>query len=146
MMRRLVSLSALLALAGAGCQSVSTRARQHAEVFQSLAPAVQARLLTGEVRTGDTPAMVEIAFGTPDDDKSLSTSNGRIRRSWVYTEKQYIKEGSQLLRVDERRHSAEVADVYRVVHVLVREVTFLDDLVVQVRDPRREAQALAALK
>ena len=145
-MRRLLSLFLITVLAGAGCQSVHNRARQHAAVFQELAPAEQNRLLNGEVRTGDTPEMVEIALGEPADVQTLLTSQGRTRRTWVYTEKRYIKEGSQLVRVDEHRNTAEVADVYRVVNALVREVVFLDDQVVHVRDPRRETQALAALK
>ncbi len=146
-MRYLASLLLLAtALLLAGCESISTRARQHAATFNTLAPEVQQRLLAGEVAVGDTPEMVEIAFGEPNDDRAILTTSGRVRRMWVYTTTKYMKEGSHLRNVDELRNTAEVAEVYRVFQVLEREVTFLDNAVIHVRDPTREATAIAAVQ
>ena len=145
-MPRIAALFVLIVLALAGCQSAGIRAQQHAALFDQLEPAVQARLLAGEVAVGDTPEMVEIALGHPRDDQAMLTSSGRVRRTWVYTKARYVKEGSQITRIDEQRNTAQIADVYRVLNVLTCEVVFLDDRVVHVRDPRREARALAALE
>lgn len=146
MTRYLTPLALGFALLGAGCQSVDVRSRQHAALFNQLPPADQQRLLAREVLIGDTPEMVEIALGRPDREDAITVSNGTIRRTWAYLDKRYMKEGSQITRIDERRNTAEIADIYRVFTVLRREVVFMDERVVHVRDPQREAQALAALK
>lgn len=146
-MRYLASLLLLAtALLLAGCESISTRARQHAATFNTLAPDVQQRLLAGEVALGDSPEMVEIAFGPPTDDRAILTTSGRVRRMWVYTTTKYMKEGSYLQNVNEQQNTAQVAEVYRVFRVLEREITFLDDAVVNVRDPARESPAIAAVQ
>ncbi|WP_221029701.1 hypothetical protein [Actomonas aquatica] len=143
-MHRLIVLLPALLLGLVGCQTAETRARHHHELFTSLDAGTQARLLSGEAMVGDTPAMVEIAYGSPQIDKAITTASGRERRTWVYTKKHYTKEESQISH-SSGRSGAVIEDVYRVLNVLEREITFLDGRVVHVRDPQREAQALAAI-
>ena len=144
MTRCLLAITLGLTLLGAGCQSAGGRSRQHATLFNQLPPADQQRLQTGDVKIGDSPEMVEIAFGRPDREDAITVSNGTTRRTWAYLDKRYMKQGSQITRIDEQRNTAEIADIYRVCTVLRREVVFMDERVVQVRDPAREASALAS--
>ena len=145
MTRCLLAITLGLTLLGAGCQSAGGRARQHAEVFDALPTADQQRLLAGKVTIGDSPEMVKIALGRPDRDNAITVSNGGTRRTWAYLDKRYIKERSRI-SYTEGRSGAVVEDIYRVLHVLEVEVVFMNERVVHVRDPQREAQALAALK
>ncbi|MCF3651122.1 hypothetical protein [Synoicihabitans lomoniglobus] len=147
-MRRLNAPLILLCVASsilAGCQSVDRRINQHAEVFATLTPAEQARVRAGDIQVGDTLNMVQLAFGQPDEYDAFPISTGATRTTWTYFKTKYIKEASRLGKIDVQQNTAQVEDVYRVLYQITQQVTFIDDEVVHVRQPLREAQALAAL-
>ena len=74
----------LVALLGlAGCNTTASRIKQKAEVFASLPPSDQERLRKGDVAIGDTPDMVFIAIGAPDQ-RIEKTSEHASRQEWIY--------------------------------------------------------------
>ncbi len=138
-------VSGLILLSGPGCETTQSRIAAHQADFQALSATDQARIRTGELKLGDAPAAVLMARGKPNHRDTIQLANGKTRTTWTYTEKQYIKESSRLSRVDPRRNTAEVEDIYRVLNRITLQVSFIDDRVVQVRDLDREAQAIAAM-
>ena len=84
-MRRLLSLfSALVALALlTGCNTFERRAQKKADVFATLSPETQARLQTKSILIGDSPDMVYIALGSPDEKRVITTAAGDIT-TWIY--------------------------------------------------------------
>ena len=79
-------LSLLLAgvtLAVVGCNSFNSRARQYSAVYDNLAPGDQERLQRGMIGVGDTPEMVYIALGKPDERRDLLNADGN-QTTWVY--------------------------------------------------------------
>ncbi len=132
-------------LFNSGCESVDSRIRQHEATFTGLTPAQQERIRTGDIKRGDDADMVWIAFGKPSRRQSITTSSGRLREVWTYVEKRHVKEGAELRKTSSDSGRFAVEETYRVFNVLLREITFLDQRVVHVRDPRRDAQLVAAL-
>ena len=128
-----------------GCESTQTRIKKHEAAFMAMNPTAQARVLEGEVELGDSSEMVFLAWGKPTHEDSITTSSGETRTVWTYTKKQLIKEGSRLASSPEGRRQVAVEDIYRVLEKIRRKVTFLDDRVVQVRNPEAEIQLLAKL-
>lgn len=79
-------LSLLLAAATlilAGCNSFNARARQMSAVYNQLAPSEQERLQRGAINIGDTPEMVYIALGNPDERRDVLNADG-THTTWVY--------------------------------------------------------------
>lgn len=72
---------ALLALAG--CDTFQSRAREKAQVYQSLPPDTQQRLQRGHISIGDTQDMVYIALGYPDEVRQVTTPQGQ-QTIWIY--------------------------------------------------------------
>ena len=67
----------------AGCNSFNTRARQMSGVYNQLAPSDQERLQRGIISIGDTPEMVYIALGNPDERRDILNADG-TQTTWVY--------------------------------------------------------------
>lgn len=128
-----------------GCESTDTRIKKHEHTFLGLSQPEQQRVRDGVVQVGDPADLVYIAFGKPDHHNTIVTSGGRTRTVWTYTKKQTMKESSRITSTDVRGRNMAIEDIYRVFSVICREVTFLDDRVIQVHDPEAERQALAAL-
>jgi hypothetical protein len=79
-------LSLLIAAAGlvlAGCNTFNSRARQMSVVYDQLSPSDQQRLQRGAINVGDTPEMVYIALGNPDERRDRVTADGS-QTTWIY--------------------------------------------------------------
>ncbi len=68
-----------------GCSTFASRAEKKAAVFSALSPADQARLEKKALQVGDTPDMVYIALGEPDE-KTQSTTAASQTTTWVYNQ------------------------------------------------------------
>lgn len=77
-----VSSAGLLVL-WVACAGVDSRIASRRELFDSYPPEVQANLRHGVIEPGYTPEMVEIALGSPDEKRELTTeqATGEI---WTY--------------------------------------------------------------
>lgn len=78
-----LSLLAGAALLLAGCNTFNSRARQMAAVYDTLPPSEQQRLQRGVIGIGDSPEMVYIALGNPDERRDVTTADG-TKTTWVY--------------------------------------------------------------
>ena len=67
----------------AGCSSFNSRARQMSATYESLPAEAQERLQRGAINVGDTPDMVYIALGNPDERRDIQTADG-TQNVWVY--------------------------------------------------------------
>jgi hypothetical protein len=74
----------LLAMAGAGCSSVSSRIRDHEGEFATYPPQAQAQIQNGRIDKGFTEDMVTIALGEPAE-KTAETESGKRFVVWKYT-------------------------------------------------------------
>ena len=133
-------------LAGPGCESIDARIRQHEATYLGLASIDRQRLLAGEIRAGDNPEMVLIAYGEPTKRREITTSSGRRREVWTYSEKRLVKESAEIVETGNDRGRFAIEETYRTFNVVLREITFLDRIVVHVRDPQKEAELYAALE
>ena len=80
------SLSLVLAGAAlllAGCNTFNSRARQMSAVYDNLPATDQQRLQRGGIAIGDSPEMVYIALGNPDERRDITTADG-THTTWVY--------------------------------------------------------------
>lgn len=66
-----------------GCNTFESRAREKAEVYQSLPPDTQQRLQRGRISIGDSQDMVYIALGYPDEVREMTTQQG-MQTLWIY--------------------------------------------------------------
>jgi hypothetical protein len=86
-MRTFIKVPLAVAAAGllfsAGCNSFNSRARQMSGVYNSLPASEQQRLQRGAINVGDTPEMVYIALGNPDERRDVATPDG-TQTTWVY--------------------------------------------------------------
>src|SRR5688572_15283247 len=79
-------LSLLLATAAvvlAGWNSFNSRARQLSAVYDQPPQTEQQRLQRGVINLGDTPEMVYIALGNPDERRDVLNADG-TQTTWVY--------------------------------------------------------------
>ena len=77
-------LSALaLAVALAGCDTFDQRSQEKASTFEALAPEEREKLRRGVIEIGNTPDMVYIALGRPDESRDTTTAEGR-ETVWIY--------------------------------------------------------------
>jgi hypothetical protein len=133
-----------LTLLMAGCGSVDSRIMRNQDVFAQLDAAEQQRLRDQIVSLGDSPEMVLIAYGKPDETSSITTSGGRTRTVWTYHGKYYRKTG---LRIQAPIYGeVPMPDEYQAFDFVLAEVTFLDEAVVHLRDPAAEARAQQAIE
>ncbi len=83
-MRLLSFISLLLALTVlTGCNTFERRAQKKADVFATLSPETKARLQNKIITVGDSPDMVYIALGAPDEKKVTATATGETT-AWIY--------------------------------------------------------------
>ncbi|MES2693646.1 MAG: hypothetical protein V4773_09245 [Verrucomicrobiota bacterium] len=81
-------ISLLLAAAAAvvtlaGCNTFDSRAKQMSAVYDQLPASEQQRLERGAINIGDTPEMVYIALGSPDEKRDTTSADG-TKTTWVY--------------------------------------------------------------
>jgi hypothetical protein len=79
----LLILLAGAALVLAGCNSFNSRARQMSAVYDQLPASDQERLQRGMIGIGDTPEMVYIALGNPDERRDILNADGN-QTTWIY--------------------------------------------------------------
>jgi hypothetical protein len=73
----------LLTLAFAGCDTFDRRSQERASTFESLTPEEREKLRRGVIEIGNTPDMVYIALGRPDETRDTETADGR-EKVWIY--------------------------------------------------------------
>ena len=73
----------LAALFLAGCNTFNARVRHMPDVYQNLPPQDQERLQRGVIAIGDSPEMVYLALGNPDERRDITTADG-TQTTWVY--------------------------------------------------------------
>jgi hypothetical protein len=83
MKTKLSLLLAAAAVALAGCNTFNARARQMSAVYNQLPASEQQRLQRGVINLGDTPEMVYIALGNPDERRDVMNADG-TQTTWVY--------------------------------------------------------------
>jgi len=76
-------LAAALVVALAGCDTFERRSQQKAAAFASLTPDQREKLKHGTIELGQTPDMVYIALGEPDEKHETTTAKGRDI-AWIY--------------------------------------------------------------
>jgi hypothetical protein len=132
----------------AGCNTFNSRARQMSGVYDSLPASEQKRLERGTINVGDTPEMVYIALGNPDERRDTLTADGS-QNTWIYKTYWQQYEGTAWLGyrrviVPARNgrgyvifHEPVTQDVYRTRADEVIRVTFANGVVSQVEQQRR---------
>lgn len=141
-------LSVVLAGLLGGCNTFDRRARQMSEVYDRLPASEQQRLQRGSISIGDTPEMVYIALGQPDERRDVLTADGS-RNLWIY--KSYWQEYEGTAWLGYRRiilpartgrgyviyHEPVTRDVYRSHADEIIRITFQNGVVNQVEQQRR---------
>jgi hypothetical protein len=74
---------ALLVLALAACDTFERRSQEHAATFERLTPEEREKLKRGVIEIGNTPEMVYIALGRPDEKHETTTAAGNDT-VWIY--------------------------------------------------------------
>jgi hypothetical protein len=101
------------ALGFTGCNSFNSRARQMSATYESLPPDAQQRLQRGAINVGDTPDMVYIALGNPDERRDIQNADG-TQTVWVY--KTYTDQYQGTAWMGYRRVFVPTARGYAVFH------------------------------
>ena len=132
----------------AGCNTFNSRARQMSAVYDQLPASEQQRLQRGAINVGDTPEMVYIALGNPDERRDVMNADG-TQTMWVYKTYWQQYEGTAWLGyrrviVPARNgrgyvvfHEPVTQDVYRTHVDDVIRVSFANGTVKQVEQTRR---------
>lgn len=143
-------LAVLLGVALTGCDTFDRRARQKAAVFEALAPEQREKLRRGEIELGNTPDMVYIALGAPNERREKATPNGQ-EMTWVYNTyfQQYEGEfhaGYRRYVVFDPRsrryiiyHEPVYTDVYSEHEEENIRIKFRDNRVIEIEQPKRSA-------
>src|SRR5215211_498498 len=79
-------ISTVCALLGAGCSTVDSRIAKNREVFNTWPPAVQDKVVTGQIDIGFTPDQVRVALGEPDRIFTRTTADG-TSQVWSYRDR-----------------------------------------------------------
>ncbi len=132
----------------AGCNTFNSRARQMSGVYDSLPASEQQRLQRGTINVGDTPEMVYIALGNPDERRETLTADG-AQNTWIYKTYWQQYEGTAWLGyrriiVPSRTgrgyviyHEPVTQDIYRTHADETIRVVFANGVVSQVEQQRR---------
>ena len=132
----------------AGCNTFTSRARQMSGVYDQLPASEQQRLQRGMINVGDSPEMVYIALGNPDERRDVVNADG-ASNVWIYKSYWQQYEGTAWLGyrrviVPSRTgrgyvvfHEPVTQDVYRTHVDEVIRVTFANGVVQQVEQQRR---------
>jgi hypothetical protein len=81
--RLFLVVGAVAAALLSGCNTFHSRARQMSGVYDALPASEQKRLQRGAINVGDTPEMVYIALGNPDERRDTVTADGS-HTTWIY--------------------------------------------------------------
>lgn len=100
-MHKLLIPLAVLALGLAGCNTFERRAEEKSDVFNQLDAATRQRLKDRDIAVGDTPDMVYIALGVPDEKRDRLSAD-TSETTWIYNAYWQQYEGQVL--VGYRRH------------------------------------------
>ena len=84
----------------AGCDTFAHRSREKADTFAALSPEEREKLKRGVIELGNTPDMVYIALGRPDEQHEKTTPQG-VEKIWVYNE--YHEDFAGTVRTGYRR-------------------------------------------
>jgi hypothetical protein len=140
-------LIALAALMLAGCDTFEKRSQQKADTFASLSPEEKDKLKRGVIEIGNSPDMVYIALGRPDEQHETTTANGH-EVVWVYNSYHQDFQGTlhtgyrRVLLYDpgRRRYNVYFDPVYTDVYSEHTEerirIKFRDGKVVEVEQPK----------
>jgi hypothetical protein len=112
---------ATLSLVLAGCDTFDKRSQERASTFETLGPEEREKLRRGVIEIGNTPDMVYIALGRPDETKETATAEGR-ETVWIYNTYHQEYEGN--IRTGYRR--ILVFDPGRKRYVVFYEPTYTD--------------------
>ena len=80
------ALCLLAALAVAGCSTVDSRIAKNREAFNTWPPAVQDKVVVGQIDLGFTPEQVAVALGQPDRVFTRTTADG-TSQVWSYRDR-----------------------------------------------------------
>jgi len=139
-----------LALVLAGCDTFDRRSQEKASTFESLAPEEREKLRRGVIEVGNTPDMVYIALGRPDEKRDTVTAEGR-ETVWIYNTYHREYEGNihsgyrRILVYDPVRKRYVVffepvyTDVYSEHTNEHIRITFKDDRVAIIEQPKSRA-------
>ena len=100
MKKEFLCSAALFVVVLAGCDTFEHRSQEKAATFESLAPAEREKLKRGVIEIGNTPEMVYIALGRPDEKHESTTAGGRAT---VWTYNSYHQEYEGNVRAGYRR-------------------------------------------
>ena len=136
-----------LTLFATGCRTFESRSKERSATFESLSPAEQEKLRRGVIELGNTPDMVYIALGRPDEMKEKTTAAGR-ETTWIYNSYHEEYEGNvhagyrRILVFDpgRRRYVVFYQPVYTDVFSEHKEehirITFVNDRVTVIEQPK----------
>lgn len=93
-------LTLLAVLVTAGCDTFDRRSQQKADTFAALSPEEREKLKRGVIELGNSPDMVYIALGRPDERHEQTTTEGQ-ELTWVYNS--YHQEFAGTLHTGYRR-------------------------------------------
>lgn len=141
-------LAVLLGVTLVGCDTFERRASQKAATFEALAPDQREKLRQGVIELGNTPDMVYIALGRPNETREKATPAGR-ETVWFYNS--YYQEYEGQLNAGYRRfvvydpglrrylvyYEPVYTDVYSEHEEEKIRVKFRDDRVVEIEQPAR---------
>jgi hypothetical protein len=88
-----ILLVAAAVLAVSGCNTFERRSQEKSSTFASLSPDAKEKLKHGVIEIGNTPDMVYIALGEPDERHEKTTANGH-ETTWVYNSYHQEYEGN----------------------------------------------------
>lgn len=89
----LILLLAFVALL-AGCSTFERRAEEKAATFETLSPEEREKLKRGVIELGNTPDMVYIALGRPDQTRETETADKGRETVWIYNRYHQEYEGN----------------------------------------------------
>jgi hypothetical protein len=138
---------ALAALLPTGCSTFEHRAKEKAATFESLSPEAREKLKKGVIEVGNTPDMVYIALGAPDERRESTTAEGS-KKTWIYNS--YHDDYVGTAHAGYRRHvvynpktrryfvyaEPVFADVYQAEKEELIRIVFKDDKVVSIEQPK----------
>ena len=86
MKTKLFSLLVVTTLLAAGCSTVDSRIAKNRAVFNTWPPAVQDKVVQGQIDIGFTPDQVRVAVGEPDRVWTRTTADG-TSQVWSYRDR-----------------------------------------------------------
>jgi hypothetical protein len=82
----LLLTAAFGAMLAAGCSTVDSRIAKNREAFNTWPPAVQDKVVLGQIDVGFTPEQVRVALGEPDRVFTRTTADG-TSQVWSYRDR-----------------------------------------------------------